>query len=101
MDIDEDLVRHVARLARLELREDEVADIAPQLARIFAHVDRVRELDAGGHDPATQAPVGTDDLRDDVPGRTLDPAALLRNAPAHDGAFLVVPRFFEEAPDGG
>ena len=99
MDIDETLVRHVARLARLELTEAEVTEIAPQLQRIFAHVDQVRELDVGTFDPATQPPVGVDALRDDTPGATLDPRAVLRNAPAHDGSFLVVPRFFDDAQD--
>ena len=93
MEIDETLVRHVAKLARLELTDDEVAGIAPQLSRIFAHVDQVRELDVGGADPATQAPITMDDLRNDTAGERLDPRAVLRNAPAHDGAFLVVPRF--------
>jgi len=93
VEIDETLVRHVAKLARLELTDDEVAGIAPQLSRIFAHVDQVCELDVEGADPATQAPITMDDLRDDTAGAQLDPRAVLRNAPAHDGAFLVVPRF--------
>lgn len=96
MDIDETLVRHVARLARLELSNEEVAAIAPQLARIFGHVDKIQDVDVGTYDPATQAPITVDQLRDDIPGETLDPRSILRNAPAHDGAFLVVPRFFDE-----
>ena len=105
MDIDEALVRRVARLSRLELSDDEVHVIAPQLARIFQHVDQVGQLDLGPDaeklDPATQAPIGIEALRDDVPGETLDPAGLLRNAPAHDGAFLVVPRFLGTGKNGG
>ena len=100
MEIDEALVRHVAQLARLDLTEDEVHAMAPQLARIFEHVDQVAQLELGADaeslDPATQAPIGVETLRDDTPGETLDPAAILRNAPAHDGAFLVVPRFLAE-----
>ncbi len=97
MDIDETLVRHVAKLARLELTDEEVAGIAPQLSRIFAHVDQVCRLEVEGADPATQAPVPMEGLRDDEPGELLEPRAILRNAPAHDGAFLVVPRFFDGA----
>ncbi len=100
MDIDETLVRHVAKLARLELTDTEVADIAPQLQRIFAHVDQVQGLDVGDADPATQAPIGTDDLRADEAGELLDRADVMRNAPQHDGAFLVVPRFFDDAEEG-
>jgi len=97
VDIDERLVRHVARLARLELTDEEVQAMAPQLARIFEHVDKIAQLDLGPAadqlDPATQPAIGMADLRPDVPGETLDTAGILRNAPAHDGAFLVVPRF--------
>jgi aspartyl-tRNA(Asn)/glutamyl-tRNA(Gln) amidotransferase subunit C len=100
VEIDEALVRHVAQLARLELSADEVHAMAPQLARIFQHVDQVAQLDLGEDpeslDPATQAAIDVAALRDDEPGPTLDTAAILRNAPAHDGAFLVVPRFLGE-----
>ena len=106
MEIDEALVRHVAQLARIELTPEEVGFMAPQLARIFEHVDLVAQLDLGPDadrlDPATQAPLRLADLRNDVPGEPLDAAAILRNAPAHDGAFLVVPRFLgnDEDADG-
>ncbi|MDA1194088.1 MAG: Asp-tRNA(Asn)/Glu-tRNA(Gln) amidotransferase subunit GatC [Planctomycetota bacterium] len=101
MDIDETLVRHVARLARLELTDGEVADMVPQLSRIFAHVDQVQDLDVGDADPATQAPVGLETLRGDEPGPVLGLRDVLSNAPDHDGAFLVVPRFFDDASDEG
>jgi len=94
--IDADLVRHVARLARLRLTDDEVESMAPQLARILAHVQQVGALETGAHDPATQPPLDVDGLRDDQAGPTLRVQDLLAIAPAHDGAFLVVPRFFEE-----
>ena len=100
MDIDETLVRHVADLARLQLTDEEVADIAPQLNRIFEHVDQVQSLDVGDADPATQSAISMDDLRGDEPGDAIDPRAVLRNAPQHDGAFLVVPRFFGDAEEG-
>jgi aspartyl-tRNA(Asn)/glutamyl-tRNA(Gln) amidotransferase subunit C len=94
--IDADLVRHVARLARLRLTDEEVEAMAPQLARIFAHVEQVGALETGVHDPATQPPIAVEALRADEPGPTLRVQDLLAVAPAHDGAFLVVPRFFEE-----
>lgn len=100
MDIDEPLVRHVAQLARLELTDAEIADIAPQLNRIFEHVDEVCRLDVGDADPATQPAIGMDTLRDDDAGENLDPRDVLRNAPQHDGAFLVVPRFLGDAEEG-
>ena len=100
MDVTEDFVRHVAALARLQLSDEEVRAMQPQLARILGHIDQVRQIDVGDHDPATQPAIGVDALRPDIQGQTLDPQAMLRNAPAHDGAFLVVPRFFDEGGEG-
>ena len=99
MDVTDDLVRHVAQLARLELTDEEVATIRPQLARIFEHIEGVQQIDVEGADPATQAPIAFDDLRNDEPGETLDPEQILRNAPERDGTSFVVPRFFDDTDD--
>ena len=66
MDVTEALVRHVARLARLELTDAEVAQTVPQLARILAHVESVASLDVAGADPAAIPPVPVSALRPDV-----------------------------------
>lgn len=95
MDITEDLVRHVAHLARLELTDTEVAEMAPQLGRIFKHVEGVQQIDAGDADPATQAAIAYESLRADEPGETLSRRAITTNAPEHDGSFLVVPHVME------
>ena len=95
MDVTQDLVRHVAHLARLELTQEEVEELQPQLAAILRHVAGVQKIDCAGADPATQAPIPFGDLRADEPGATLPRRAITRNAPAHDGSFLVVPRVFD------
>lgn len=102
MDVDARLVRHVAGLARLELGEAEVARFVPQMAAILGYVERVAAIPLeaaapGGAplDPGVRL-VDLDDLRADEPGPTLDVHALMRQAPAGDGAFFVVPRFLGE-----
>lgn len=91
------LVRRLARLARLELTDDEVARFARDLAGIVAHVDHLAEVDTDGVPPTTivtRAPVGP---RDDLPAPGLDrDAALAGSADARDGAF-VVPAFLDGA----
>ena len=100
MDVTEDLVRHVAALARLDLTDEEVKQMQPQLARIFEHVEGVQSLDVGDADPATVAPIDLDALRDDTAGPTLTTREVMQNAPNHDGFFIVVPRFFDDDEDG-
>ena len=94
---DEEFVRKVARLARIDVSAEELHELAPQFAAIEELVSIVQELDVPEDvDAATQAPVGTEALRPDEPGPVLTRREIVDNAAAHDGAFFVVPRFFEE-----
>ncbi len=94
IDVDDDLVRHVANLARLQLSDDEVPGITKQFARILEYLDQIPELD-GQTDEAVVGHVNFDDLRADEPGPTLPLKQTMTNAPQNDGAFIVVPRFFD------
>ena len=107
--VDAALVRHVASLAKLELTDEEVARMVPQLDAILGHVDQLRAIeldaehtaDAGHIDNA----VALDDLRRDEPFTTSDETRelarqmLMRQAPASDGAFFVVPKVLDHASD--
>jgi aspartyl-tRNA(Asn)/glutamyl-tRNA(Gln) amidotransferase subunit C len=95
VEVTEDLVRHVARLARLELGFDEAAKLAVDLGRILAHVDTIAKVDVTGVDPAASEPVGTGTLREDVPAPGLSRDEALRGAPDHDGTFFRVPRVLD------
>jgi aspartyl-tRNA(Asn)/glutamyl-tRNA(Gln) amidotransferase subunit C len=95
MEVTEPLVRDVARLARLELSDAEVAAMVPTLARILHHVEAVAKVDVSGFDHAGADPVAFDTLRDDVPAPGLDRRAALANAPAHDQVFFLVPKVLE------
>ncbi|MFM8519025.1 MAG: Asp-tRNA(Asn)/Glu-tRNA(Gln) amidotransferase subunit GatC [Solirubrobacterales bacterium] len=88
--IDRDQVVHVARLARLELGEDEVGALAEELSSILDHVDRLLAVDTDGVEPTTHVVPLENVLRDDVPGEELTPEQALAPAPStEDGAFLV------------
>lgn len=88
--IDRDQVVHVARLARLELGEDEVEALSSELSSILDHVDRLLAVDTDGVEPTTHVVPLENVLRDDVPGKELTPEQALAPAPStEDGAFLV------------
>jgi aspartyl-tRNA(Asn)/glutamyl-tRNA(Gln) amidotransferase subunit C len=91
--IDAGFVRRVAALARLRIDDAELPALTDQFQRILGLVGAVAALDvpleAGSHLP----PLTLEQLRPDEPGPTLARRDITRNAPAHDGAFLVVPRF--------
>ena len=89
MKLTEEDVRHVAELANLELRDDEIVKMTHDLRGILTHIDKLNEVDTSNVQPMTQvipfAAVPDDDpsptLRDDVERPTLGTAAAIANAP--------------------
>jgi aspartyl-tRNA(Asn)/glutamyl-tRNA(Gln) amidotransferase subunit C len=91
-------VAHVARLARLDITEDEMELFAGQLAAVLDHADDVASLDIADV-PPTAHPLPLENvLREDVERPSLDRDEVLAMAPqAEDGRFRV-PRILGEAP---
>ncbi len=88
--IDREQVLHVARLARLELSDEETERMAGELSGILAHVDRMSELDLEGVPPTTHVVEVTGALRADEPRPSWPRETMLASAPAErDGGFLV------------
>ncbi|MFN8110924.1 MAG: Asp-tRNA(Asn)/Glu-tRNA(Gln) amidotransferase subunit GatC [Thermoleophilia bacterium] len=88
--IDADVVRHVARLARLALTGDEVETMRREMSGILEHVERVQELDLSDVAPTTHAIPLQNVLRDDEPRPSLPHELALREAPRpEDGGFGV------------
>ena len=90
-EISRELLLHVAHLARLELREDELARLEVQLNDIIAAVSKVAELDLADV-PATSHPLEVVNVWEaDEPRPCLPVEDALRNAPERDGDYFRVP----------
>jgi aspartyl-tRNA(Asn)/glutamyl-tRNA(Gln) amidotransferase subunit C len=88
--IDREQVLHVARLARLELGEDEVARMSEELSAVLDHIQVIGELDLDGVAPTTHVVEVSNALRPDVVAPSLPHDVALANAPAvADGGFSV------------
>lgn len=85
--IDREQVLHVARLARLELSEDEVGRMAAELAKILGHIETISELDLDGVVPTSHVVDVGSALRPDEPRPSLPRDVALASAPdvADDG----------------
>jgi aspartyl-tRNA(Asn)/glutamyl-tRNA(Gln) amidotransferase subunit C len=91
MAITREQVLHVARLARLELREDEVERLEAQLDAILEAVGKVSELDLSEVE-ATAHPLDLANVwAEDEPRPSLPVDDALANAPERDGDFFRVP----------
>ena len=90
-EISRELLLHVAHLARLELREDELARLEVQLNDILAAVSKVAELDLDGV-PPTSHPLDVVNVWEaDEPRPCLSVEDALANAPDREGDFFRVP----------
>ena len=79
--IDREQVLHVARLARLELSDDEVGRMATELSKILDHIEKIGELDLEGVPPTSHVVDVTNVLRADVPVPSFPREVILAAAP--------------------
>ena len=93
MAISEKQVRHVAKLARLGLSDEQIAALGVELNDILLQVEKISALDLEGVEPTAHAVAVTNVTRSDEIRPCLSREDALRNAPdQQDGAFLI-PKF--------
>jgi aspartyl-tRNA(Asn)/glutamyl-tRNA(Gln) amidotransferase subunit C len=93
----EDVV-HVARLARLELTDDEVERFTAQLRTVLDHASDVAALDLAHLTPSSHPIALENVLRADRPRPSLDRDEVLAAAPAVEDHRFRVPRIGNEEP---
>ncbi|MFA5795203.1 MAG: Asp-tRNA(Asn)/Glu-tRNA(Gln) amidotransferase subunit GatC [Candidatus Brocadiia bacterium] len=98
MDIDNNLIEHLAYLSRLKLKDDEKESLKNHLKKILDHVDELKELNVTKAGPLIQADSAGNILRDDVIKPCLPTDKALQNAPDKKLNFFRVPRVIEDAP---
>lgn len=85
-------VRHVAKLARLSLTDDEVDLFATQLGDILEYVKKLDEVDTARVTPLSHPHEQTNVLREDEPTGSLSQEQALVNAPAQSNGCFQVPK---------
>src|SRR3954453_17692509 len=96
--ISRDDVAHVAKLARLDLTDDELERFTEQLGAILEHAAEVEALDTSGIAPTAHPLPLENVLRDDEVRTSLDRDEVLAAAPAAEDGLFRVPRILGEAP---
>jgi aspartyl-tRNA(Asn)/glutamyl-tRNA(Gln) amidotransferase subunit C len=95
MSVDADTVRRIAQLARIAVTDDEVKSLEGELNAILAFVEQLSEVDVAGVEPMTSVtPMEMKKRKDEVTdGGIADD--IVRNAPATEGHFFLVPKVVE------
>ncbi len=89
MSLSIDEIKNLARLARIDVADDELAGLAHDFDAILGYIDQIREVSPDVPNRVSEAAYG---IREDVvtyePGAQTD--ALLANAPAREGNYVKV-----------
>lgn len=88
--IDASTVRRIGKLSRLELTDDEVATLQPQMAEVLDFFDKLQQLDTDTVEPMAHAVELTNVLAADMPRASLPTDAALANAPDREGNYYKV-----------
>lgn len=87
-----DEVRHVAKLARLALDDQQLQKFTVQLESILQYVAQISRVDVSGVEPMAHAAPLANVFRQDVVEPSLPRELVLQNAPETDGPFFKVPK---------
>ena len=95
MSVDAQTVRRIAHLARIAVAEDDIGELQRELNAILAFVEQLSELNVDGVEPMTSVmPVAMKKREDRITeGGIADD--IIRNAPASEDHFFLVPKVVE------
>jgi len=96
MPVEIDIAK-VAKLARLALSPEELAEYGAQLQDILEHAERVSALPTEGVEPTSHPLPMKNAFRDDEVRPSLDREEVLEQAPLRDGEFFKVPKILGDA----
>jgi aspartyl-tRNA(Asn)/glutamyl-tRNA(Gln) amidotransferase subunit C len=88
-------IEHVAKLARLDLTDDEKAELRDQLGLILEHAAKVGEVAVADVPPTASAIPRSNVLRPDTPEPSISHEAALANAPESEAGRFRVPKIAE------
>ena len=95
MSVSSEQVRHIAKLARIAMSEEELEKLVPELNNILGWVEQLGEVDTDGVEPLTAVIDQKLRLRDDVVNDGDVRDDILANAPEAQHGFFAVPKVIE------
>lgn len=97
--ITDELVRHLAHLARLSMSDEEVASATQELTSIVGYIDQLSEVETDSVEPTAHAIPIRNVLREDTIRSSIDQAEALSNAPQQENGFFRVPKVLDNEGD--
>jgi aspartyl-tRNA(Asn)/glutamyl-tRNA(Gln) amidotransferase subunit C len=95
MSVTNEQVRHIAKLARIAMSDEEIERLAPELNNILGWVEQLGEVNTDGVEPLTAVIDLKLRLRDDIVNDGNIRDEVLANAPDAQHGFFAVPKVIE------
>jgi aspartyl-tRNA(Asn)/glutamyl-tRNA(Gln) amidotransferase subunit C len=95
MSVDANTVRRIAHLARIKVADEEIEHLKGELNAILAFVEQLSEVNVDDVEPMTSVTPMRMRQRPDIVTDGGDPEAVLKNAPAREDNFFLVPKVVE------
>jgi aspartyl-tRNA(Asn)/glutamyl-tRNA(Gln) amidotransferase subunit C len=92
MKITDEIVEHIAHLARLEFIGDEKQEIKQDMEKIINFMDALNSVDTSGVEPLIFMSDEVNVLREDVAVDTISKNDALKNAPKKDSDYIRIPK---------
>jgi aspartyl-tRNA(Asn)/glutamyl-tRNA(Gln) amidotransferase subunit C len=92
MKITDEIVNHIAHLARLEFIGEEKQEIKQDMEKIINFMDALNSIDTSGVEPLIFMSDEVNVLREDVAVETISKNDALRNAPKKDSDYIRIPK---------
>ena len=96
MKINDDLVQHIAHLARLEFQGEDLKAIKGDMQNIIGFMDKLAELDTDEVEPLIFMSDEVNVLREDVVEKTVTSEEALKNAPKKDSDYFRIPKVLDK-----
>ncbi len=96
MKITDEIINHLAHLARLEFSDEEKTELKQDLEKMIGFVEKLKEVDTTGVEPLMHITDAVNVLREDVAEKTITKKEALLNAPQTDGNFFIVPKVIKK-----
>ncbi|WEG73008.1 Asp-tRNA(Asn)/Glu-tRNA(Gln) amidotransferase subunit GatC [Vagococcus intermedius] len=100
MSINQEQVKHVAKLSKLSFSEEEVVGLTDKLSEIITMVERLGEVDTTGVAVTTNVIHDINVMREDVAVEGTDRDLLMRNVPTSGDGYIKVPAMLDNGEAG-
>ena len=96
MKITEELIDHIAHLARLEFKGEDKVSIQKDMERMIEFVDKLSEVDTANVEPLIFMSEEINRVREDEPKVTVTHEEALKNAPKKDSDYFRIPKVLDK-----